>query len=165
MMPSKVAYILYIAYLKWQHANTDTYIHRRSICSNSNGLKSSAQNQCLQFIILHSINLGKNLHCWIPCLFMMISGSSYKTQYHSQQQYCWLIEKDLFCGQWPGCPTLNNSLSHCKHNTIPFRRRNSATLGSILNFQQNWKYGKFQLVRWSQEMALFPVNIPPPPNT
>ena len=36
-----------------------------------------------------------------------------------------------------------------------------ATLGSILDSQSSWESGKFQLARWSHEVALFPVRIPP----
>ena len=38
-----------------------------------------------------------------------------------------------------------------------------ATLGSILDSQLSWESGKFQLARWSQEVALFPVNTTHPP--
>ena len=36
-----------------------------------------------------------------------------------------------------------------------------ATLGSILDLQVSWESGKLQLVRWSREVALFPVNTHP----
>ena len=36
-----------------------------------------------------------------------------------------------------------------------------ATLGSILDSQLSWESGKFQLARWSHEVALFPVRNHP----
>ena len=36
-----------------------------------------------------------------------------------------------------------------------------ATLGSILDFQLCWKSGKFQLARWSHNVALLSWNHPP----
>ena len=34
--------------------------------------------------------------------------------------------------------------------------------GSILDSQQSWKSGKFQLARWSHKVAIFSVRVPPP---
>ena len=39
-----------------------------------------------------------------------------------------------------------------------------ATLGSILDSQLNWESGKFQLARWSHEVALFPAITGHPPS-
>ena len=39
--------------------------------------------------------------------------------------------------------------------------QNFATLGSILDSQQSWKSGQYQLARWSHEVAWFWGNHPP----
>ena len=54
--------------------------------------------------------------------------------------------------------------------TLLSAQPNIATLGSILDSQQSWESGKFQLARWSHEVVIFPERTthphthPPPPD-
>ena len=53
-----------------------------------------------------------------------------------------------------------NPESHLYPDYI-FTQLDIATLGSILDSQLSWEYGKFQLARWSHEVVLYSVRTRP----